>query len=151
MGKSKIQFLLGVAGVLILKWWVVPALPALAAADFFTRYIPLSLAPLNWALCLALIAICEGPLLLPKYLSISFNVLWVASVLFFLGSWHFHPYFSPVVAVIGYIEMNWCQGRSETRPLRRRKTRPDECAGDGIGREGGVWSGGLRSGLRSTS
>ncbi len=31
-----------------------------------------------------------------------------------------------------------CQGRSETRPLGRRKTRPEECAGDGD------WQGGWR-------
>jgi hypothetical protein len=30
----------------------------------------------------------------------------------------------------GEIEID-CQGRSETRPLGRRKTRPDECVGDG--------------------
>jgi uncharacterized protein YecE (DUF72 family) len=31
-----------------------------------------------------------------------------------------------------------CQGRSKTRPLGRRKTRPDECVGDGD------WQGGWR-------
>jgi len=38
------------------------------------------------------------------------------------------------------------KGGVKARPLGRWKTRPDECVGDGINREGGVWSGGLRSG-----
>jgi len=29
------------------------------------------------------------------------------------------------------VKQDTCQGRSETRPLGRRKTRPDECVGDG--------------------
>ena len=109
MGESKLRFWFGVAVVLLIKLLVVPMFPApiLAVANFFTRYIPTWLAPLNWALCLVLVAVCEGPILMPKYLSILLYALWVASILFFLGAWDFHPYFSPIIAFVGYIEMNW--------------------------------------------
>jgi Na+/H+ antiporter NhaB len=79
----------------------------LAVADFVTRYIPSWLAPVNWALLLFLLAVCGGPLLKPKYLSLVLNVLLWVSILFFLGSWNFHPSMSPVISVLGFIEWNW--------------------------------------------
>jgi|SRR5665213_2239591 len=82
-------------------------MPVIELADFFTRYIPTSIAPLNWILGLGLLAICLGPILLPRFLSIPLNVLCIASALFFLGSWRFHPVFSPVIGVFAYVEMNW--------------------------------------------
>jgi hypothetical protein len=107
LGKSKLLFWIGVAVALVIKFLIVPMIPTQAVADFVTRYIPISLAPLNWVLGLALLAYCLGPLLMPKYLSIPLNVLCVVSVLFFLGSWRFHPVFSPVISALAYVEMNW--------------------------------------------
>jgi hypothetical protein len=109
VGKSKLLFWFGVAVVLLIKLVVVPMVttPTMAIADVFTRHIPLWLAPLNWALFLFLVAVCGGPLLMPKYLSISLNVLWAASFLFFLGSWRFHPVFSPIISVLGYVGLYW--------------------------------------------
>ncbi|HTC62077.1 MAG TPA: hypothetical protein VK709_04485 [Candidatus Saccharimonadales bacterium] len=109
MGESKRRYWFGVAAVLLIMWLIVPKLSVIpiALADFVTPYIPIRLAPLNWALCLILIAVCQGPLLMPKYLSIPLNVLWAVSVLFLLGSWRFHPIFTPIIGVVGYIEMNW--------------------------------------------
>ena len=109
VGESKARLWFSVGVILLIIWVVVPKLSVvpLALADFVTPYIPLRLAPLNWALCLVLIAVCQGPLLMPKYLSIILNVLWAASVLFLIGSWRFHPIFSPIIGVVGYIEMNW--------------------------------------------
>src|SRR5258708_30919083 len=95
VGESKLRFWLCVAAILLIQLLVVPRIPTLALADFITRYIPRWLAPLNWGLFLVLVAVCEGPLLIPKYLSIPLNVLWAASFLFLLGSWGFHPFFSP--------------------------------------------------------
>jgi hypothetical protein len=121
LGKSKLLFWLSVAFVVLVKLLIVPKIPTQAAADFITRYIPISLAPLNWVLGLALLAICVGPLLMPKYLSIPLNVLCVASVLFFLGSWRFHPVFSPVIGFLGYVEMNWLIPWWETTWIHRAR------------------------------
>lgn len=107
VGKSKLLFWFCVALVLLIRLLVVPMIPTLALADFITRYIPIWLAPLNWVLGLGLLALCQGPLLMPRYVSILLNVLCVASVLFFLGSWRFHPVFSPIIGAFGYFEMNW--------------------------------------------
>jgi hypothetical protein len=107
LGKSRLLFWLGVAFVVLVKLLIVPMIPTQVDTDFVTRYIPISLAPLNWVLGLALLAICMGPLLMPRYLSIPLNVLCVISVLFFLGSWRYHPVFSPVIGVLSYVEMNW--------------------------------------------
>jgi len=90
-------------------------IPTIALADAFTRHIPLWLAPLNWALFLALVAVCEGPLLMPKYLSFPLNILWLASFLFLLGSWQFHRFVSPSVFALAYFEMNWLIPRWETK------------------------------------
>ena len=94
---------------LLVSFVVVPKLSpvTLEVAGFVTRYIPPSLAPFNWALGLFLIAVCEGPLLKPKYLSFTLKVLLWACILFFLGSWNLHPIVSPVISVLAYIEMNW--------------------------------------------
>jgi hypothetical protein len=121
VGKSKLLFWFCVAVVLLIKLLVVPLIPTLALADFLTRYIPIGLAPLNWVVGLALIAICQGPLLIPRYLSIPLNVLCVACVLFFLGSWHFHPYLSPIISVLAYFEMNWLIPQWETKWIHRGK------------------------------
>jgi hypothetical protein len=107
LSKSKLLFWIGLAAALLIKIWIVPMIPVVEVADFVTRYILISLAPLNSVLGLALLAICLGPLLMPRYLSIPLNVLCVVSVLFFLGSWRFHPVFSPVISVLAYVEMNW--------------------------------------------
>ena len=107
LGKSKLLFWLGVASVLLVNFLIVPMIPTLAVADYVTRYMPMSLAPLNWVLGLALLAICMGPLLMPRYLSIPLNILCVISVLFFLGSWRHYPIASPVIGVFSYVEMNW--------------------------------------------
>ena len=107
LGKSKPLFWLGVAFVLLVKFLIVPMIPTLAVADFVTHYIPMSLAPVNWVLGLALLAICMGPLLMPRYLSIPLNILFVISVLFFLGSWRHYPIVSPVIGGLSYVEMNW--------------------------------------------
>src|ERR1700730_15989338 len=115
VSKSKIIFWLGVAAVLLIKFAVVPMIPTIAFADAFTRHIPLWLAPLNWALFLALVAVCEGPLLMPKYLSVPLNILWLASFLFLLGSWQFHRFVSPSVFALAYVEMNWLIPRWETK------------------------------------
>jgi hypothetical protein len=123
VGESKVRLWISVAVVLLIMWLVVPKLSVvpLALADFVTPYIPIRLAPLNWALCLVLIAVCQGPLLMPKYLSIPLNVLWAASVLFLLGSWRFHPFFSPIIGVVGYIEMNWLIPWWETKWIHRAR------------------------------
>jgi hypothetical protein len=109
VGDSKLRYWFSVAVVLLIMWLLVPKLSVIpmALADFVAPYIPMRLAPLNWALCLVLIAVCQGPLLMPKYVSIPLNVLWAASVLFLLASWRFHPFFSPIISVVGYIELNW--------------------------------------------
>jgi hypothetical protein len=119
LGKSKLLFWLGVAFIVLIKLLIVLMIPTRAVADFVTRYIPISLAPLNWVLGLALLAICLGPLLMPRYLSIPLNVLCVVSVLFFLGSWRFHPAFSPVIGVLAYVEMNWLIPWWETKRIHR--------------------------------
>jgi hypothetical protein len=107
VGESKLRDWFSVAVILLIMWFLVPKLAVIALANFVAPYIPMRLAPLNWALCLVLIAICQGPLLIPKYVSIPLNVLWAASVLFLLASWRFHPFFSPIISVVGYIELNW--------------------------------------------
>jgi hypothetical protein len=119
LGKSKLLFWLSVAFVVLVKLLIVPMIPTQIVADFVTRYIAISLAPLNWVLGLALLAICLGPLLMPRYLSILLNVLCVISVLFFLGSWRYHPVFSPVIGVLSYIEMNWLIPWWETKRSHR--------------------------------
>ena len=73
----------------------------------------------NWALFLALVAVCEGPLLVPKYLSVPMNILWLASFLFLLGSWQFHRFVSPSVFALEYFEMNWLIPRWETKWIHR--------------------------------
>ena len=107
LGKSKLLFWSSVAAILLVKFWIVPMIPTLAVADFVTRYIPISLAPVNWVLGLALLAICFGPVMMPKYLSYPLSALCVICVLFFLGTWRYHPAVSPVIAVLSYIELNW--------------------------------------------
>jgi hypothetical protein len=94
-------------------------IPSIALADAFTRHMPLWLAPLNWVLFLALAAICEGPLLMPKYLSVPLNMVWLASFLFLLGSWQFHRFVSPSVFALAYFEMNWLIPRWETKWIHR--------------------------------
>src|ERR1700724_1726115 len=113
---KRLTWLYFALGVLI-QFVVVPRLTThtLTLADFASHYIPSWLAPVNWAVSLFLIAICEGPLLTPKYLSIALNVLLLVSILFFLGSWHFHPSVSPVISVLAYIEMYWLIPRSEAK------------------------------------
>ncbi len=119
LGKSKLLFWLGVAVALLIEFAVVRMIPTNALADAFTRHIPLWLAPLNWALFLALVAVCEGPLLMPKYLSVPMNILWLASSLFLLGSWQFHRFASPSVFALAYFEMNWLIPRWETKWIHR--------------------------------
>jgi 4-amino-4-deoxy-L-arabinose transferase-like glycosyltransferase len=119
VGKPKLLLWLGVAVALLIKFAVVPMIPTIALADAYTRHIPLWLAPLNWALFLALVAVCEGPLLMPKYLSVPLNILWAASFLFLLGSWQFHRFVSPSVVAIAYVEMNWLIPRWETKWIDR--------------------------------
>jgi hypothetical protein len=117
LGKSKLLFWLSVAFVVLVKLLIEPLIPTQAAADFVARYIPISLAPLNWVLGLVLLAICTGPLLMPRYLSIPLDILCVMSVLFFLGSWRYHPVFSPVIGVLSYVEMNWLIPWWETKRM----------------------------------
>lgn len=105
--KSTPLFWLAVVAIVLIKWFVVPLVPVEPVANFAARFIPIGLAPVNWALGLGLIAISQGPLLLPKYISIPLNILCLASILFFLGSWHLHPVISPIIGVFSYIEMNW--------------------------------------------
>jgi hypothetical protein len=121
VGKSKLLFWLGVAVALLIKVAVVPMIPTIALADAFTHHIPLWLAPLNWALFLALVVVCEGPLLMPKYLSVPLNILWLASSLFLLGSWQFYRFVSPTVFALAYFEMNWLIPRWETKWIHRGK------------------------------
>jgi hypothetical protein len=102
--KSKPLLWLAVAAILLIKWFIVPAVPVQPVAEFVTRYIPTSLAPANWVLGLALYALCAGPLLMPKNISIFLKVLFGASVLVFFGSWRSHPSISPVIGGIWYLE-----------------------------------------------
>jgi hypothetical protein len=125
---KRITWLYVAAGLLI-QFVVVPEVvrivPTLAAADFVTRYIPPRLAPVDWGLGLFLIAVCEGPLLKPKYLSIALNVLLLVCVLFFIGSWNFHPRISPVVSVVAYIELNWLVPLWEAKRIRHTAPTPE--------------------------
>jgi hypothetical protein len=105
--KHRIWFYGAVGFVLLIEWFVVPRIPTLAAADLLTRHLPLWLAPLNWGLIFLLAVLCEGPLLMPKYLSVLLNGLWLASILFFLGSWRSYPSASPVISVFAYFEIFW--------------------------------------------
>lgn len=107
MGKSRLLFWLGVALVVLIKMLIVPMIPTLTVANFMAHYLPARLAPLNWFLGLALLAVCQGPVLMPRYFSIPLNVLCVVSVLFFLGSWNLHPLASPIVGFFAFMELNW--------------------------------------------
>jgi len=105
--KDRIWFYVAVGLVVLIKWFVVPRIPTLAAADLLTRHLPLSPARLNWGLIFLFAALGEGPLLMPKYLSVPLNMLRVASILFFLGSWRSYPSVSPVIFVLAYFEIFW--------------------------------------------
>ena len=105
--KHRVWLYVGAGLALLIHWFVVPRIPTLAAADLFTRHLPLSLAPVNWALFFLLAARREGPLLMPKSVSILLHVLWLASFLFFLGSWRTYPSVSPVLSVLAYFEIFW--------------------------------------------
>lgn len=102
--ESKLLFWLSVAAIVLIKWFIIPLVPTEAVAEFVARFIPISLAPINWALGLGLYALCAGPLLMPKNISIFLKVSFGASVLFFLGSWHSYPVISPVIGGIWYLE-----------------------------------------------
>jgi hypothetical protein len=119
VGKSKILFWLGVAVALLIEFAVVPRIPTIALADALTRQIPLWLAPLNRALFFALVAVCEGPLLMRKYLSVLLNILRLTSFLFLLGSWQFHRFVSPAVFTLAYFEMNRLIPQWETKWIHR--------------------------------
>ena len=98
-----------VVAFLLIRYVVAPMISTatLTAAGFVTPYIPPWLVPVNWVLGLFLMAICEGPILMPKYLSIALNVLLMCCILVFLGSWNLHPSVSPVISVLAFVEMNW--------------------------------------------
>jgi hypothetical protein len=124
-GTSKGITWLGVAAVLGLLFVVVPFATTqitqitLPFAEFVGRYIPAWLAPVNWVLLFFLIAICQGPLLKPKSLSIALGILMLACILVFLGSWDSYPSASPVVGLVAFIELNWLIPRWEKAKLNQ--------------------------------
>jgi len=94
-----------IAAGLFIYWVVSPMLSGyvMVGAGSVARFVPPGLAPANWVVVLLLIAICEGPVLKPKSLSIALDVSFWLSFLYFLGSWNLHPRVSPVVGVLGFI------------------------------------------------
>jgi hypothetical protein len=109
-GKLKRATWLYVVAGLLVTWVVVPKFTAaitLPMAGFVGQHIAPWLAPINWVLGLVLLAICQGPLFIPKYFSVALNILLLGSILFFLGSWHSHPYASPLIGALGYLERSW--------------------------------------------
>jgi hypothetical protein len=104
-GKFRLLLFVGIG--LLVKEVVVPMFPNLALANVFTRLIPLWLAPFNWVLFLSPAAVCEGPLLMERYVSVPLNILWLISTVFLMCSWEFRPTGSVLVFGIAYVGINW--------------------------------------------
>jgi len=109
MTKRKHDVWLGYLIAIMYFAWLISSMSPFgqATANALSRHVPGWLAMLIWALCPLLAAILMGPIETPAYIWIPLYAVLLSSLVFFAVSFHFHPYFSLCILVIGYFEVYW--------------------------------------------